>query len=216
MEFVLLLILLLVIVVALVANRFASNDNPFPVQKRTSIFSPVERAFMQLLEQAVNNEYKVLNRVKLADIIEIKSGVSDKTRSSTLRKLNAKYLDFVLCNPSDMSVVAVIDLVNNTNKDGHKAIPDWFVNGALDAAAMPYLRMKIKTGYTVNEIQAVIANKLGKVVTKPEATLKGLVKKGPTRPVRSLRPTTSGNTMPVPALSHSQIKAQQTALIQAS
>lgn len=216
MEFVLLLILLLVIVVALVASRFAHNGNPFPVQKRTSLFSPVERSFMQLLEQAVTHDYKVLNRVKLADIVEIKQGVSDKTRNSTLRKLNAKYLDFVLCDPQDMSIIAVIDLVNNTNKAGHKAIPDWFVNGTLDAAGMPYLRMKIKAGYTVAEIQAVIANRLGKPVTKPEPGLKGLVKKGPTRPVRSLKPASNGNILPVPALSRSQIKAQQTALIQAS
>ncbi|CAM3724291.1 DUF2726 domain-containing protein [Rheinheimera salexigens] len=216
MEFVLLLILLLVIVVALVANRFVSNGNPFPVQKRNSIFSPVERAFMQLLEQAVSSEYKVLNRVKLADIIEIKKGVGDKTHNSTLRKLNAKYLDFVLCDPNDMRVIAVLDLVNNTNKEGHKAIPDWFVNGALDAAAVPYLRMKIKAGYTASEIQTVIANRLGKPVTKPEPTFKGLVKKGPTRPVRSLKPASNGNKLPIPVLSHSQIKAQQTALIQAS
>lgn len=216
MEFVLLLILLLVIVVALVANRFAHNGNPFPVQKRNSIFSPVERSFLQLLEQAVSTEYKILNRVKLSDIVEIKQGVAEKARNNTLQKLNAKYLDFVLCDPTDMQIVAVIDLVNNSNREGHKAIPDWFVNGALDAAAVPYLRMKIKAGYTALDIQNAIANRLGKAVAKPEPTFKGLVKKGPTRPIRSLKPASSGNMLPTPALSHSQIKAQQAALIQAS
>ncbi|WP_449361001.1 hypothetical protein [Alishewanella longhuensis] len=50
---------------------------------------------------------------------------------------------------------------------------------------------------------------------------KGLVKKGPTRPIRSLKPAIAANTpipgkLMVPALSQSQIKAQSTALIQAS
>ncbi|MDR6983419.1 hypothetical protein J2X32_002053 [Rheinheimera pacifica] len=217
MEFVLLLILLLVIVVAMVASRFIDSGNPFPVQKKNSLFSPVERSFMQLLEKAVANDYKVMNRVKLADIMELKNGTSDKTRASTMLKLNTKYLDFVLCDPQDFSVIAVLDLVNNSSKEGHKAVPDWFVNGALDAAGVPYLRMKIKAGYTAADIQAAIAARLGKMVTKPEPMFKGLVKKGPTRPVRSLKPATAGgNTLPVPALSHSQIKAQQTALIQAS
>ncbi len=217
MEFVLLLILLLVIVVAMVASRFIDSGNPFPVQKKTSLFSPVERSFMQLLEKAVATDYKILNRVKLSDVLELKQGTSDKARSSALAKLNAKYLDFVLCDPQDFSVVAVLDLVNNSSKEGHKAVPDWFVNGALDAAGVPYLRMKIKAGYSAADIQAAIATRLGKAVTKPEPMFKGLVKKGPTRPVRSLKPATaSGNTLPVPALSHSQIKAQQTALIQAS
>jgi hypothetical protein len=217
MEFVLLLILLLVIVVAMVASRFIDSGNPFPVQKKNSLFSPVERSFMQLLEKAVANDYKVMNRVKLADIMELKNGTSDKTRASTMLKLNTKYLDFVLCDPQDFSVIAVLDLVNNSSKEGHKAVPDWFVNGALDAAGVPYLRMKIKAGYTSADIQAAIAARLGKTVAKPEPMFKGLVKKGPTRPIRSLKPATAGgNTLPVPALSHSQIKAQQTALIQAS
>ena len=217
MEYVLLLILLLVVVVAMVASRFIDSGNPFPLQKKTTLFSPVERSFMQLLEKAVDKEYKILNRVKLADVMELKAGISDKARASTMQKLNAKYLDFVLCDPTDFSVVAVLDLVNNTSKDGHKAVPDWFVNGALDAAGVPYLRMKIKAGYTAADIQAAIAARLGKVVAKPEPMFKGLVKKGPTRPVRSLKPVSaSSNTLPVPALSHSQIKAQQTALIQAS
>lgn len=216
MEFVLLLILLLVIVVAVVASRFVDSGNPFPVQKKSSLFSPVERSFMQLLEKAVASDYKILNRVKLADVMELKSGISDKSRSNTLVKLNAKYLDFVLCDPQDFSVIAVLDLVNNSSKEGHKAVPDWFVNGALDAAGVPYLRLKIKAGYTAADIQAAIAARLGKTVVKPEPMFKGLVKKGPTRPVRSLKPASSGNTLPVPALSHSQIKAQQTALIQAS
>jgi len=217
MEFVLLLILLLVIVVAMVASRLIDHGNPFPVQKKTSLFSPVERSFMQLLEKAVAADYKILNRVKLADVMDVKTGSSDKTRNNTLAKLNAKYLDFVLCDPQDFSVVAVLDLVNNSSKEGHKAVPDWFVNGALDAAGVPYLRMKIKAGYTAADIKAAIAARLGKTVVKPEPMYKGLVKKGPTRPVRSLKPAISGgNTLPVPALSHSQIKAQQTALIQAS
>ena len=148
MEFVLLLILLLVVVVAMVASRFIDSGNPFPLQKKTTLFSPVERSFMQLLEQAVANDYKIVNRVKLADVMEPKNGLSTKTRASTMLKLNAKYLDFVLCDPNDFSVVAVLDLVNNTSKAGHKAVPDWFVNGALDAAGVPYLRMRIKAGYT--------------------------------------------------------------------
>lgn len=216
MEFVLLLILMLVIVVALVASRFVDSGNPFPVQRKTSLFSPVERSFMQLLEKAVINEYKILNRVRLSDVLDLKTSISDKARNNTLLKLNAKYLDFVLCDPTDLSVVAVLDLVNNSTKDGHNAVPDWFVNGALDAAGVPYLRMKIKVGYTAADIQTAIAARLGKTVAKPEPMFKGLVKKGPTRPVRSLKPSVSGNTLPVPALSHSQIKAQQTALIQAS
>jgi hypothetical protein len=105
-----------------------------------------------------------------------------------------------------MSIVAVVDLVNNTNKAGHKAIPDWFVSGALEASGIPYIRMKIKAGYSVADIQQGLAAKLGKLPVTQEPLIKGTMKKGPTRPVRPL----------TPVLSPSQLKASSTALVQIS
>lgn len=220
MEIIMLLLVVLVVIIALVASRFIDNSNPFQVQRKSSVLSPVERSFLGLLEKAVLNDYRIMNRVKLADIIETRDGASEKTRRSTLFKLNAKYLDYVLCEPDTMKVVAVLDLVNTHSKVGHKAVPDWFVSGALEAAGVPYLRIAIKAGYSVTDLQAALATKLGKPAPKPEPLLKGLVKKGPTRPIRSVKTAlVAANTparLPTPALSHSQIKAQSTALIQAS
>ncbi|MAD75385.1 MAG: hypothetical protein CML20_11445 [Rheinheimera sp.] len=216
MEIIMLLLVALVVLVAMVASRFIDNSNPFQVQKRSSLFSPVERSFQNLLEKAVEGEYKILNRIKLADLIEVKGNANEKARRSTSVKLNAKYLDFVLCSTDDLRVIAVLDLVNNSNKDGHKAAPDWFVSGALEAAGVPYLRIKIKAGYTATDLQQALAQRLGKPVVKAEPMYKGLVKKGPTRPVRSYKPAQPAGTGLTPVLSHSQIKAQQTGLIQAS
>jgi len=122
----------------------------------------------------------------------------------------------VLCRPDDLQVVAVVDLVNNSSKDGHKAAPDWFVSGALETAGIPYLRIKIKAGYTAADLQSALAAKLGKPAPVVEPLFKGLVKKGPTRPVRSLKPAVTPVNSLTPVLSHSQIKAQSTALIRAS
>jgi hypothetical protein len=105
-----------------------------------------------------------------------------------------------------MSIVAVVDLANTTSKEGHKAIPDWFVSGALEASGIPYIRMKIKAGYTVADIQQGLAAKLGKLPVAPQPMIKGTMKKGPTRPVRPL----------TPVLSPSQLKTSPTALVQLS
>ena len=82
----------------------------------------------------------------------------------------------------------------------------WFVSGALEASGIPYIRMKIKAGYSVADIQQGLAAKLGKLPAVPEPMIKGTMKKGPTRPVRPL----------TPALSPSQLKASSTALVQIS
>ncbi len=203
MEFVILLLLILAIIAALVANRLMHHGNPFPFHKKPQLFTQVERSYLQLLERAVGDKYKILNRVKLADILDLRDSVDQKTKRAALLKLNAKYLDYVLCDSEDMSVVAVIDLVNNTNKEGHKAVPDWFVSGALEASGIPYIRMKIKAGYTVADIQQGLAAKLVNLQMPPAPIVKGTVKKGPTRPIRPL-----AGTLPA------QLKSEPTALVQ--
>lgn len=208
MEFVIILLVVFAVVAALLISRFTQHGNPFPFHKRQQLFTVVERSFLQLLERAVGDKYKIINRVKLADVLELKNNTDDKSRRAALQKLNAKYLDYVLCNTDDMSIVAVIDLVNNSDKQGHKAVPDWFVQGSLETAGIPYVRMKVKAGYTVADIQQGLAAKLGNIPMAPSPLVKGTVKRGPTRPVR---PLSTSTTLPTPVA-----KNQTPALVQIS
>ena len=98
MELIIFLLVVLVIMAAIVVNRFIHHGNPFPFHRKPQLFTHVERSFLQLLERAVGNQYKIINRVKLADILELKENADSKTKRSALVKLNAKYLDYVLCN----------------------------------------------------------------------------------------------------------------------
>ena len=72
MELVLLLLVVLVVAAALLASRFMQHGNPFPVSRKATLFTQVERNFMLLLEQAVNGEYKIMNRVKMLDLLDFK------------------------------------------------------------------------------------------------------------------------------------------------
>ena len=130
-----------------------------------------------MLEQAVGHEYKILTRVKLTDIIEPKGSATSKNRRAALLKANSKTVDFVLCDKQTMTAVGVVNLVNNLSKDGHRAKQDWFVNGALEAAGLPHIRIKIKTGYKTDEIRNCILYKLGKIrAPQPAPARKPLVK----------------------------------------
>ncbi len=209
MEFVIVLLVVCAVAAALLISRFSHHGNPFPFHKRQQLFTVVERSFLQLLERAVGDKYKIINRVKLADVLELKDNADDKSRRAAMQKLNAKYLDYVLCNSEDMSIVAVIDLVNNSNLQGHKAVPDWFVQGALETAGIPYVRMKVKAGYTVADIQQGLAAKLGNIPMALSPLIKGTVKRGPTRPVRPLASSTAPLAVPM-------AKPQTPALVQIS
>lgn len=183
MELILFAMVSLVVIVALLASRLNDNSFPFPFDRKNAIFTPAEKNFQNLVEQAMGTNYRVLNRVKLSDILTVRNGISSKASQSAANNADKKYLDFVLCDKQTMKLLGAIDLVDTQGK-GYKLKKDWFVSGALEAAAIPHLRIKVKANYTVEEIRTCINTRL--IGTpKPEPKMKGSVIPAPMVKVRS-------------------------------
>ena len=159
MELILFAMISLIVIVALLASRLNDNSFPFPFDRKSTVFTPAEKNFQNLVEQALGNKYRVINRVKLADIVTIRNGVSSRASQTAVANADNKYLDFVICDRDSMKLLGAIDLVDNSGK-GYKVKKDWFVSGTLEAAAIPHIRIKVKANYTLEEIRACINNRL--------------------------------------------------------
>jgi hypothetical protein len=159
MELILFALVSLIVIVGVLASRLNDNSFPFPFDSKNSVFTPAEKNFQNLVEQAMGTKYRVINRVKLADIVTIRNGVSDRASQSAVNNAEGKYLDFVICDRNTMKLLGAIDLVDTQGK-GYKIKKDWFVSGALEAASIPHLRIKVKANYTLDEIRACINSRL--------------------------------------------------------
>jgi hypothetical protein len=159
MELILFALVSLIVIVGVLASRLNDNSFPFPFDSKKSVFTPAEKNFQNLVEQAMGTQYRVINRVKLADIVTIRNGVSDRASQSAVNNAEGKYLDFVLCDRSTMKLLGAIDLVDTQGR-GYKIKKDWFVSGALEAASIPHLRIKVKANYTLEEIRTCINSRL--------------------------------------------------------
>ena len=197
MELAIILLMLLVFVgvgaVKLSAQSTVTQLS-FPFRRREQLFTPVERNFLELLEKAVGHEFRIVCRVRLSDLISVKRGTANKNGKVALAKAVGKQLDFVLCRKDTMDPVLALDLVYQQGKDGYKLQRDWFVNGALDAAKVPHMRIKVKSGYTVSEVRESIELKLipyrKALANEPLVNGNGMLPNGnkrPTRPLRSSR-----------------------------
>ena len=207
MELILFAMISLVVIVALLASRLNDNSFPFPFDKKNAIFTPAEKNFHTLLEQAVGSQYRVLNRVKLGDIITIRKGVSKRATQSAINNANSKYLDFVVCDRNTMALCGVIDLVD-TKGGGYKVRKDWFVSGALEASSIPHVRIKVKNNYSLEEIKACIDSRLlNKVTIAPKI-------KGRTipAPLVKARPRNSGVVSPA-AIGEPKLPANKSGLM---
>ncbi|MFD2165289.1 DUF2726 domain-containing protein [Thalassotalea euphylliae] len=173
MELILFALISLIVIVALLASRLNDNSFPFPFDSRQAIFTPAEKNFLNLVENALGSDYRVLNRVALSDVVNIRKGVSKKATQAALTNANNKYLDFVICDRKTMRMLGAVDLVD-TNGRGYKVKKDWFVSGALEAASIPHVRVKVKPNYSVDEIRACLGSKiLGRPSVNATPKIKG-------------------------------------------
>jgi len=199
MELILFAMISLVVIVALLASRLNDNSFPFPFDSKPSVFTPAEKNFQNLVEKALGDNYRVLNRVKLSDIVTVRRGVSSRAGQQARSTADNKYLDFVICERNTMKLLGTIDLVD-TNGRGYKVKKDWFVSGALEAAAIPHVRIKVKSNYTVDEIKACLGNRiLGNVTATPK--VKGKVIPAP---LVKARPRNTGVVTPAAARAEAQ------------
>ncbi|GAA0859712.1 DUF2726 domain-containing protein [Aliiglaciecola litoralis] len=188
-------LMMLLIVVALVALKLNDSGLSFPFKRKASLLSQTELTFLDLIENAVGNKYRVLCRVRLSEVLALRQNTDKRTAKNALMKAASRQLDFVLCSKQDMSPVIAVDLVNNTSKEGYKKQRDWYVSSALDAARIPHLRIKAKSGYTALDIRECIEAKLAPLQRKqPKPVMPGTQNPDnpradkPKRPIRSSRP----------------------------
>lgn len=209
MEFILFAMISLVVIVALLSSRLNSNSFPFPFDGKKAIFTPAEKNFHNLVEQALGNNYRIINRVKLADIVAIRNGVSTRASRTAVNNAESKYLDFAICDRVSMKLLGVIDLVDTKGK-GYKIKKDWFVSGALEAASIPHLRIKVKSNYTLDEIRACINSRLlGK--RGPAPKMKGSIIPAPMVKARSKTPSSNSIGVLSSAAARAQLEQQSTA-----
>ncbi len=174
MELVLVGLIGLIVIVTLLASRLNDSSFPFPFDAKPTVFTPAEKNFQNLVEKALGEKYRVINRVKLADVMTVRKGVSTKAGQTAINNANNKYLDFVICDRDTMKLLGAVDLVD-TNGKGYKVKKDWFVSGALEAASVPHIRIKVKPNYSVEEIRACIVNKLLGKTSAPSPKVKGRI-----------------------------------------
>jgi hypothetical protein len=134
----------------------AKNDPSYPFERETHLFTPAERSFLGVLEQAVGNQCRIMGKVRLVDIIKVRPGLDASSRQKAKNKIISKHVDFVAVDPDDLSILFVVELDDKTHQRPHRQKRDDFLDNALDAAGVTLIRFPAKHGYVVEEIRQEI------------------------------------------------------------
>jgi hypothetical protein len=149
--------LIVVFVVVVVLARLKGGSGGTAVadySKKRTLFSPAERSFLGVLEQAVADEYRVFGKIRVADVLEPRHGMSRSARQSALNRISAKHFDFVLCARGDLSIACAVELDDASHNEAGRRDRDAFLAAACESAALPLLRVPAERTYAIEEVRA--------------------------------------------------------------
>lgn len=144
--------------VAVVLGRLLLTSTKMPYQRRSALVTDSERKFFDTLQRAAEDHWAVFAMVRLADIIR----VAPKTPKyqSWQNKIQAKHIDFVICAWGSLDILLAIELDDPSHERPDRIRRDRFVEGALDAADVPLLRVKTAKSYRVSELRRSIHRRI--------------------------------------------------------
>jgi hypothetical protein len=129
-------------------------------ESRGGLFTTAERSFLEALEQALDSRYRVFGKVRLGDLITPAGDHTSGKRIAMFNRINQNQVDFVVCTASELALVGVIALEDQSYGHEDRAGRGGFVDLALAMAGIPVLRFPAKNGYQVLEVRARLSELL--------------------------------------------------------
>jgi hypothetical protein len=121
------------------------------------LFTKAERSFLGVLDVAVGSEYRVMGKVRVADILKPRKGLDASDRTRALNRITAKHVDFLLCDPESLAVMAAIELDDKSHAAPARVQRDDFLAAAFAAAGVPLVRIPARSGYTPAAVREQLA-----------------------------------------------------------
>ena len=118
-----------------------------------ALLSPAERSFFGVLQQALGSDFQIFAKVRLADIVRPVPNPSRSGWRSAFNRITGKHVDFVICDSSCLSVMAVIELDDRTHERLERGVRDGVVDSALADASIPVLRVSARQSYSPAQIR---------------------------------------------------------------
>ena len=142
-----------------------SSSSPLLYRRQKSLFTQAERSFLGTLEMAVTNDYRVLGKVRVADVITPIKGTSKDQWWTAFNKISAKHFDYVLCEKDTLNVVAAIELDDKSHNSEKRQQRDQLLDNACASANLMLIRFPAQHQYKVQDIRTRITAALNPVAT---------------------------------------------------
>jgi hypothetical protein len=134
----------------------AGASKGLPYESRKNLLTLAERSFMAVLEQALEGTLRIMAQVRLADVVNVKNGLTPQARGAAFNRIQSKHLDFVVCDPKDFSILCAIELDDSSHAQERRQNRDEFVDGVMNAAGIKLHRFRVQKSYSIEEVRKIV------------------------------------------------------------
>ena len=110
-----------------VKTQGESESIDYPYAKQVALFSPAERSFLGVLSEAIGDEAQIFGKVRVADVIMPKKGMSRGEWQKAFNKISGKHFDFILCDKGDLSIICAVELDDSSHQSKSRKERDLFL-----------------------------------------------------------------------------------------
>ncbi len=148
----------LIVLLVLVGERTRQGGaaEPAPYTRQAALFSPAERSFLGVLEHAVDGDYRVFGKVRVADVVGVASGLERSAWQRAFNRISAKHFDFVLCAKDDLNVLAVVELDDRSHRRRKRQERDAFLAELCNRIGLPLVQLPARHAYSIPDVRARI------------------------------------------------------------
>jgi len=161
-QFILLAVAALGVMVLLVLLKkfLVRPESATGYQSRDRVLTPAERSFFGALEMALSAQHRAFPKIRLADLVAPPRGSDRRAYQSALNRIAAKHADFTICRESDLAIMGVVELDDQSHDRADRQARDRFLEQALRSAGIPLLRVNAARGYDTvqlsNQLKALL------------------------------------------------------------
>ena len=157
MEIIYILIALIFVAIGLVVKAKEFLDKEEKTEKREKskedigqhfrmkerFFTKSEYMFFQELEKQNNGKYHIFSKVRMEDIVEVKSELDYKVKRAKRNYIKSRHIDFVLVDKETGSVVKAIELDGKSHSTEKQKRSDEVKNQILRGAGIDLVHVRV-------------------------------------------------------------------------
>lgn len=135
------------------SSRATGQRGRLPYRSRETLLSRGEAAFFGPLQQALNGQFLIMSKVRLADLV---SCSATEWRTGYGGAISQKHVDFVLCDPTTTRFILAIELDDRTHDSEDRKRRDRFLNEVLATVGIRLLRVRARSYYSLSSLRSLV------------------------------------------------------------